>query len=81
MDAPDQQDDLNCKQRKPSMPQAQFFHASSVMPISHAVRAGDLVMTATLGPHFFRIEEVTYDADGRVIDDGSGQVWVKPAWS
>ena len=31
------------------------------------------VMTATLGPHFFRAENVTYDADGRVIDDGSGK--------
>ena len=43
------------------------------MPISHAVRAGDLVITATLGPHFFRAEDVTYDAEGRVIDDGSGK--------
>jgi hypothetical protein len=43
------------------MPQAQFFNASSIMPISHAVRAGDLVITATLGPHFFRAEDVTYD--------------------
>ena len=55
------------------MPQARFFNASSIMPISHAVRAGDLVMTATLGPHFFRAEDVTYDAEGRVIDDGSGK--------
>ena len=55
------------------MPKAQFFVPSTIMPISHAVRAGDLVMTATLGPHFFRAENVTYDADGRVIDDGSGK--------
>ena len=55
------------------MPQAQFFNASSIMPISHAVRAGDLVITATLGPHFFRAEDVTYDGEGRVIDDGSGK--------
>jgi len=55
------------------MPQAQFFGPSTIMPISHAVRAGDLVMTATLGPHFFRAEDVTYDADGHVIDDGSGK--------
>jgi enamine deaminase RidA (YjgF/YER057c/UK114 family) len=55
------------------MPQAQFFSPSTIMPISHAVRAGDLVMTATLGPHFFRAEDVTYDADGLVIDDGSGR--------
>jgi enamine deaminase RidA (YjgF/YER057c/UK114 family) len=55
------------------MSQALFYNVSSIMPISHAVRAGDLVMTATLGPHFFRAEDVTYDADGRVIDDGSGR--------
>jgi 2-iminobutanoate/2-iminopropanoate deaminase len=55
------------------MPQSQFFGPSTIMPISHAVRAGDLVMTATLGPHFFRAEDVTYDADGHVIDDGSGK--------
>jgi enamine deaminase RidA (YjgF/YER057c/UK114 family) len=55
------------------MPQAQFFSASSTMPISHAVRAGDLVITATLGPHFFRAEDVIYDTEGRVIDDGSGK--------
>jgi enamine deaminase RidA (YjgF/YER057c/UK114 family) len=55
------------------MPQAKFFNASSIMPISHAVRAGDLVITATLGPHFFRAEDVTYDGEGRVIDDGSGK--------
>ena len=53
------------------MLQAQFFGPSTIMPISHAVRAGDIVMT--LGPHFFRAEDVTYDADGRVIDDGSGK--------
>ena len=55
------------------MPQAQFFGPSTIMPTSHAVRAGDLVMTATLGPHFFRAEDVTHDADGCVIDDGSGK--------
>ena len=55
------------------MPHAQFFSPSPVMPISLAVRAGDFVTTATLGPHFFRVEDVTYGADGRVIDDGSGK--------
>jgi len=55
------------------MPHATFFSPSPVMPISLAVRAGDFVTTATLGPHFFRVEDVTYDADGRVIDDGSGK--------
>lgn len=52
---------------------ARFFSPSPVMPISLAVRAGDFVTTATLGPHFFRAEEVTYDAHGRVLDDGSGK--------
>ena len=55
------------------MSQALFYNVSSIMPISHAARAGDLVMTATLGPHFFRAEDVTYDVDGRVTDDGSGR--------
>jgi 2-iminobutanoate/2-iminopropanoate deaminase len=52
---------------------AQFFSPSPVMPISLAVRAGEFVTTATLGPHFFRAEDVTYNADGRVIEDGSGK--------
>jgi 2-iminobutanoate/2-iminopropanoate deaminase len=52
---------------------AEFFSPSSVMPISLAARAGDFVTTATLGPHFFRAEDVTYDESGRVIDDGSGK--------
>ena len=55
------------------MEQARFFSPSPVMPISLAVRAGDFVTTATLGPHFFRAEDVTYDAHGRVLDDGSGK--------
>jgi enamine deaminase RidA (YjgF/YER057c/UK114 family) len=52
---------------------AQFFSPSLVMPISLAVRAGDFVTTATLGPHFFRAEDVTYGPDGHVVDDGSGK--------
>jgi enamine deaminase RidA (YjgF/YER057c/UK114 family) len=52
---------------------AQFFSPSPMMPISLAVRTGDFVTTATLGPHFFRAEDVTYGSDGRVIDDGSGK--------
>ena len=55
------------------MPGAKFFSPSPVMPISLAVRAGDFVTTATLGPHFFRAEDVTYGPDGRVLDDGSGK--------
>lgn len=55
------------------MSKAQFFSPSSIMPISLAVRAGDFVTTATLGPHFFSVENVTYGPDGRVIDDGSGK--------
>lgn len=55
------------------MPSAQFFSPSPDVPISLAVRAGDFVMTATLGPHFFRPENVRFDADGRIVDDGSGK--------
>jgi 2-iminobutanoate/2-iminopropanoate deaminase len=53
--------------------QAEFFSPSPHMPISFAVRYGDIVTTATLGPHVFRAEDVTFDEVGRVIDDGSGR--------
>jgi 2-iminobutanoate/2-iminopropanoate deaminase len=51
----------------------EFFSPSPIMPISLAVQAGDFVTTSTLGPHFFRVEDVVYDENGRVLDDGSGK--------
>ena len=40
-------------------------------PISLARRAGDFVYTSALGDHFFRLEDVRYDAHGNVLSDGS----------
>src|SRR4029077_17925839 len=52
---------------------AEFFGSASPFPISLAVRAGDFVITATLGAHRFKPEDVTYDKNGIVGDDGSGR--------
>ena len=52
---------------------AEFFGSASPFPISLAVRAGDFVITATLGAHRFKPEDVTYDENGIVVDDGSGR--------
>ena len=52
---------------------AKFFGGVPGFPISLAVRAGDYAYTATLGSHTFRAEDVTYDPEGRVLSDGSGQ--------
>ena len=52
---------------------AEFFGSASPFPISLAVRAGDFVITATLGAHRFKSEDVTYDKNGIVVDDGSGR--------
>jgi len=56
-----------------SHPPVQFFGSVAGFPISLAVRAGDYAYTATLGSHTFRAEDVTYDPEGRVLSDGSGQ--------
>ena len=48
------------------------FDGPAPVPISLAVRAGDFVFVSGLSDHFFRPEEVTFDASGEVIDDGSG---------
>ena len=42
------------------------------VPISLTRRAGDFVFVSGLGDHFFTPGEVTFDAEGRVMDDGSG---------
>ena len=56
-----------------SQPKAEFFGGVPGFPISLAVRAGDYAYTATLGAHTFKAEDVTYDAQGRVVSDGSGR--------
>lgn len=42
------------------------------VPISLTRRAGDFVFVSGLGDHFFTPGEVTFDAEGCVLDDGSG---------
>ncbi len=42
------------------------------VPISLTRRAGDFVFVSGLGDHFFTPGEVSFDAEGRVIDDGAG---------
>ena len=48
------------------------FGGNAPVPISLAVRAGDYVFVSGLADHFFRPEEVTFDASGEIISDGSG---------
>ena len=42
------------------------------VPISLTRRAGDFVFVSGLGDHYFTPDAVTFDANGRVLDDGSG---------
>jgi enamine deaminase RidA (YjgF/YER057c/UK114 family) len=42
------------------------------VPISLTRRAGDFVFVSGLGDHYFTPEDVTFDAVGAVLDDGSG---------
>jgi 2-iminobutanoate/2-iminopropanoate deaminase len=50
----------------------QAFPADHAVPISKAVRAGDFVYTSAYGPWVFDPADLTYDAAGVLIDDGSG---------
>lgn len=49
------------------------FPADHAVPISKAVRAGDFVYTSAYGPWVFNPADLTYDAAGVLIDDGSGK--------
>jgi enamine deaminase RidA (YjgF/YER057c/UK114 family) len=42
------------------------------VPISLTRLAGDFVFVAGLGDHYFTPEAVSFDAEGRVLDDGAG---------
>lgn len=42
------------------------------VPISKAVRAGDFVFTSAYGPWTFDPRKVVFDAEGAVVDDGTG---------
>ena len=48
------------------------YPAHPEVPISKAVRAGDFVFTSAYGPWNFDPAKVVFDADGAILDDGSG---------
>jgi enamine deaminase RidA (YjgF/YER057c/UK114 family) len=54
------------------MTRIQGFGGSEGFPISDAIRAGDYVFTSAVGDHDFDPNDVVYDANGVVIDDGAG---------
>src|ERR1051325_9077608 len=51
----------------------QAFRADHAVPISKAVRAGDFVFTSAYGPWLFDPRDLTFDADGNMLDDGTGK--------
>ena len=51
----------------------QAFPAHPEVPISKAVRAGDFVFTSAYGPWTFDPLKVSFDAQGRITDDGTGR--------
>lgn len=50
----------------------QAFPAHPEVPISKAIRAGDFVFTSAYGPWTFDPLKVTFDAEGRILSDGTG---------
>ena len=50
----------------------QAYPAHPTVPISKAIRAGDFVFTSAYGPWTFDPKKVVFDADGNILDDGSG---------
>lgn len=50
----------------------QTFIGQPEVPISRAVRVGNLVYTSAYGPWTFDPANVVLDAEGRVVSDGSG---------
>lgn len=48
------------------------YPAHPAVPISKTVRAGDFVFTSAYGPWIFDPDKVTFDDDGNVVDDGTG---------
>jgi len=51
----------------------QAFPSHPEVPISKAIRAGDFVFTSAYGPWTFDPLKVTFDAQGRITDDGTGR--------
>jgi len=50
----------------------QTYPIDHAVPISKTVRAGDFVFTSAFGPWLFNPVNVTFDAAGNIIDDGTG---------
>ena len=48
------------------------FPGHPEVPISKAVRAGSFVFTSAYGPWVFDPAKVTFDDNGRIVDDGTG---------
>lgn len=48
------------------------YPAHPEVPISKAVRAGDFVYTSAYGPWTFDPKNVAFDAEGNILDDGTG---------
>lgn len=48
------------------------FPGNAPVPISLAVRAGDFVIVSGISDHYFGRDNVIYDEQGEMIDDGSG---------
>lgn len=53
---------------------AVFYGGNLPFPISHAVRAGDFVITSGLGDRVPALEEQVYDRDGMPLSTGKGKV-------
>ena len=49
------------------------FRATHAVPISKAIRAGDFVFTSAYGPWLFDPRDLTFDAEGNMLDDGTGK--------
>jgi enamine deaminase RidA (YjgF/YER057c/UK114 family) len=58
----------------PAMPQRQEFgfDTDAPVPISLAVRAGDFVFVSGISDHYFKPDEMVFDASGEPVDDGGG---------
>lgn len=48
------------------------FPIDHAVPISKTIRAGDFVFTSAFGPWLFDPADVTFDAEGNILDDGTG---------
>src|SRR3954447_11031725 len=54
-------------------PMKQAYPAHPEVPISKVIRAGDFVFTSAYGPWTFDPTKVVFDANGEILDDGTGR--------